>query len=100
MSRKHWKKLSDENLHSLHACHRHQLLELVKDTTWGLEPMQNVKRPLREYVRNNELLHFEREGSSSGDQAGALSHTTAAGRKVEHAERKAANVNAPVLLCR
>ena len=62
--------------------------------------MQNIRRLLHKHVRNSESLHFEREGSRSGDQAGALSHTTAAGRKEGHAERKAANVKAPVLLCR
>jgi hypothetical protein len=44
------------------------------------------------------MLHFEREGSRSGDHAGALSHTTAAGRRAGHTARSAANVKAPVLL--
>lgn len=39
-------------------------------------------------------------GSSAGDQAGAESQTTAAGRREGQVARRAAKVKAPVLLCK
>ena len=85
-----------EHLHDLRAGHRHQLFQPLKRAAGALEHGQDVK----ETQGDSGWRYLSREGSSAGDQAGALSHTTAAGRKAGQTDRNAANVKAPVLLCR
>jgi hypothetical protein len=85
-----------EHLHGLGAGYRHQLFQPLKRAAGALEPVQDVT----ETQGDSGWCYLSREGSSAGDQEGALSHTTAAGRKAGHTERNAANVKAPVLLCR
>jgi hypothetical protein len=50
--------------------------------------------------RTGVWQHLRRRGSRAGDQAGALSQTTAAGRSAGHKDNRAAKAKAPLLLCR